>query len=242
MADARRAHDARSKSWPMPMRSPARGGAHRRRARAAVTARGRFMVAVSGGRTPWVMLRALAAQDVPWTGVHVLQVDERIAPAGDADRNLTHLRASLLARRARSPRRSTRCPWSRPTSTRRPRAMRRPCRHRRIAAGPRSRPSRPGPRRTHRVAGARRSGARGHRHRRGADRRLPGPAPDDADLSGPQPRPTRAVAGHRRGEGRNAGATAARRSRHSRRAGPAGPRAMVLADRAAARSGSDEEP
>jgi len=64
-------------------------------ARAAVKARGRFAVAVSGGRTPWLMLRALSSLDVPWRQVHVLQVDERIAPAGDADRNLTHLRASL---------------------------------------------------------------------------------------------------------------------------------------------------
>ena len=65
-------------------------------ARAAVTARGRFIMAVSGGHTPWQMLRALAGQDVPWEGVHVVQVDERIAPAGDPDRNLTHLRESLL--------------------------------------------------------------------------------------------------------------------------------------------------
>ncbi len=64
---------------------------------AAVAARGRFTMAVSGGRTPWVMLRELAGQEVPWKSVHVLQVDERIAPAGDPDRNLTHLRESLLA-------------------------------------------------------------------------------------------------------------------------------------------------
>jgi 6-phosphogluconolactonase len=66
-------------------------------ARAAVAARDRFIVAVSGGHTPWQMLRALAAEDVPWKGVHVVQVDERVAPAGDPDRNLTHLRESLLA-------------------------------------------------------------------------------------------------------------------------------------------------
>lgn len=66
-------------------------------ARAAVAARGRFAMAVSGGQTPWVMLRALAGEDVPWKGVHVFQVDERIAPAGDPDRNLTHLRESLLS-------------------------------------------------------------------------------------------------------------------------------------------------
>jgi 6-phosphogluconolactonase len=65
-------------------------------ARAAVAERGRFVVAVSGGHTPWEMLRALADQDVPWAGVHVVQVDERVAPEGDIDRNLTHLRASLL--------------------------------------------------------------------------------------------------------------------------------------------------
>ena len=65
-------------------------------ANAAVRARGRFVVAVSGGRTPWAMLRALSQRDdVPWKQVHVLQVDERIAPAGHADRNLTSLSASL---------------------------------------------------------------------------------------------------------------------------------------------------
>lgn len=65
-------------------------------ARASVAARGRFVMAISGGQTPWMMLRALSTQDVPWNKVHVFQVDERIAPAGDPERNLTHLRASLL--------------------------------------------------------------------------------------------------------------------------------------------------
>jgi len=65
-------------------------------ARKAVAARGRFVVAVSGGHTPWVMLRALASADVPWPAIHIIQVDERIAPSGDPDRNLTHLRESLL--------------------------------------------------------------------------------------------------------------------------------------------------
>jgi 6-phosphogluconolactonase len=66
-------------------------------ARAAVAARGRFIMAVSGGRTPWTMLRALADQPLPWADVHVVQVDERVAPAGHADRNLRHLRETLLA-------------------------------------------------------------------------------------------------------------------------------------------------
>ena len=65
-------------------------------ARAAVAARGRFLMAVSGGHTPWLMLRALGSEEVPWSAVHVLQVDERVAPAGHPDRNLTHLRESLL--------------------------------------------------------------------------------------------------------------------------------------------------
>ena len=65
-------------------------------ARAAVAARGRFVFAVSGGHTPWQMLRALANEDVPWKNVHLVQVDERVAPAGHADRNLTHLCESLL--------------------------------------------------------------------------------------------------------------------------------------------------
>ena len=62
---------------------------------AAVTARGKFVMAVSGGRSPWIMLRALATENIPWDRVHIVQVDERVAPAGDPDRNLTHLRESL---------------------------------------------------------------------------------------------------------------------------------------------------
>ncbi len=67
-------------------------------ARAAVAARGRFIFAVSGGHTPWQMLRLLADEDVPWNAVHLFQVDERVAPAGDPDRNLTHIAESLLAK------------------------------------------------------------------------------------------------------------------------------------------------
>lgn len=65
-------------------------------ARAAVASRGRFFLAVSGGHTPWIMLRALATEDVPWASLHIFQVDERVAPDGDPDRNLTALRESLL--------------------------------------------------------------------------------------------------------------------------------------------------
>jgi 6-phosphogluconolactonase len=64
-------------------------------AREAIEARGRFTLAVSGGRTPWAMFRELADEDVPWEKVGIWQVDERIAPDGDPDRNLTSLQAMI---------------------------------------------------------------------------------------------------------------------------------------------------
>jgi 6-phosphogluconolactonase len=66
-------------------------------ARRAVAARGRFVFAASGGTTPWQMLRHLSDEDVPWAAVSVAQVDERVAPDGHPDRNLTHIREALLA-------------------------------------------------------------------------------------------------------------------------------------------------
>jgi 6-phosphogluconolactonase len=65
-------------------------------ARSAVADRGRFAMAVSGGRTPWIMLRTLAEEELPWERIHIFQVDERVAPRGDKDRNLTHIQESLL--------------------------------------------------------------------------------------------------------------------------------------------------
>jgi len=66
-------------------------------ARDAVAQHGRFTFAVSGGRTPWAMFARLAGEQVPWPQVSLYQVDERVAPTGDPDRNLVHLRASLPA-------------------------------------------------------------------------------------------------------------------------------------------------
>jgi 6-phosphogluconolactonase len=60
-------------------------------AREAAAERGAFTFAVSGGRTPWAMFEALTGHDVPWDVVGIWQVDERVAPAGDPDRNLTRL-------------------------------------------------------------------------------------------------------------------------------------------------------
>lgn len=52
--------------------------------------RPRCVLAISGGRSPWPMFRRLAMDPaVPWDRVHILQVDERIAPDGDVDRNWT---------------------------------------------------------------------------------------------------------------------------------------------------------
>jgi 6-phosphogluconolactonase len=65
-------------------------------ARAAIEERGRFVAALSGGSTPWLMLRQLAHEDLRWDAVEFVQVDERIAPAGDPDRNLTHMQESLI--------------------------------------------------------------------------------------------------------------------------------------------------
>jgi len=65
-------------------------------AAAAVSARGQFVMAVSGGKTPWIMLRALGDEEVPWERIHIVQVDERVAPAGHPDRNLAHLQEALL--------------------------------------------------------------------------------------------------------------------------------------------------
>ena len=67
------------------------------RAGATVAERGRFTFAVSGGKTPWTMFGELAHEEVPWEAVEIFQVDERVAPDGDPDRNLTHLRHSLGA-------------------------------------------------------------------------------------------------------------------------------------------------
>jgi len=62
----------------------------------AVRGRGRASLALSGGRSPWAMMAALFARDLPWTDVDVLQVDERVAPDGDEQRNWTRI-APLLA-------------------------------------------------------------------------------------------------------------------------------------------------
>jgi 6-phosphogluconolactonase len=67
------------------------------RARAVVAARGKFTMALSGGSAPRKAFRLLADTPVPWKSVEIFQVDERIAPAGSDERNLTHLEENLPA-------------------------------------------------------------------------------------------------------------------------------------------------
>src|SRR5258707_12508614 len=72
-------------------------------AQAAIAERGRFIMAVRGGHTPWVMLRGLAREEIPWDSGHFAQVDERVEPSGHPDRNLPHLHESLLEQRTLPP-------------------------------------------------------------------------------------------------------------------------------------------
>jgi 6-phosphogluconolactonase len=72
-----------------------------RQAQQAVDSRGSFHFAVSGGHTPWAMFAELASETVPWEAVVVYQVEERVAPADDPDRNLHHLRDALGSTPAR---------------------------------------------------------------------------------------------------------------------------------------------
>lgn len=66
--------------------------------RVVVASRGTCSVAFSGGRTPAGMLDHLVGLDVPWEAVEVFQVDERAAPDGHPERNLTLLAERLLER------------------------------------------------------------------------------------------------------------------------------------------------
>ena len=52
-------------------------------------------VAVSGGRDPWPMFSRLEEFELDWREIEIFQVDERVAPAGSPERNLTHLVESL---------------------------------------------------------------------------------------------------------------------------------------------------
>jgi 6-phosphogluconolactonase len=61
----------------------------------AVSERGRAELAVSGGSDPWPMFSQLEDLFADWDKADLLQVDERVAPPGSDERNLTHLIESL---------------------------------------------------------------------------------------------------------------------------------------------------
>lgn len=66
-------------------------------ARIASSERGCYLMAVSGGTTPWAMLHVLSKMNLPWPDVHLIQVDERVVAAGESRRNFTHIVENLLA-------------------------------------------------------------------------------------------------------------------------------------------------
>ena len=67
----------------------------REKARFAYNERSAFGLAVSGGKDPWPMFSQLEDGDLPWAATEIFQVDERVAPPGSDERNLTHLIESL---------------------------------------------------------------------------------------------------------------------------------------------------
>lgn len=68
------------------------------RARQAIDRRNQFILALSGGSTPWRMLNKLADYELRWECVKIVQVDERAAPDGDPERNLVHIQEEFADR------------------------------------------------------------------------------------------------------------------------------------------------
>ena len=63
--------------------------------RRAIADRGRFAWAISGGGPPASMFRRLGALELPWHVIDTWQVDERVAPIGDPERNRSEQERSL---------------------------------------------------------------------------------------------------------------------------------------------------
>jgi 6-phosphogluconolactonase len=63
----------------------------------AIAARGRFLVALSGGGTPTAAYRLLAAAPIRWPRVHVFWGDERCVPVSDPGNSYAQAREVLLA-------------------------------------------------------------------------------------------------------------------------------------------------
>ena len=67
------------------------------RARDVLARDAHFTLALSGGKSPWLMVKDLVNEGVAWDQTTIYQVDERVAPEGSDVRNLTHLRDSLAS-------------------------------------------------------------------------------------------------------------------------------------------------
>ena len=71
-------------------------------AREAITERGKFTVALSGGSTPQKMYECLASPEmsaqINWAGVFVFWGDERFVPKNSPDSNFGRAQAALLSR------------------------------------------------------------------------------------------------------------------------------------------------
>ncbi|MBT9554366.1 MAG: 6-phosphogluconolactonase [Hydrogenophaga sp.] len=84
-----------------PGATPAAIAAHIARAlRGAIAARGQASLAVSGGKSPIPMFEALREQDLDWSKVTVVLVDERVVPRDHADSNTALVARHLLQGRA----------------------------------------------------------------------------------------------------------------------------------------------
>ena len=67
-------------------------------ARAAIAARGRFSVALSGGSTPRRLYASLVDAKLPWGVVHIFFGDERHVSPDHPDSNYRMARESLLSK------------------------------------------------------------------------------------------------------------------------------------------------
>ena len=179
-------------------RSDRRRGSGRARSPPAIDSRSPSRAGARRGRCS----RALDGR-LPWEKVTIFQVDERIAPDGDPDRNLTQLQRSLPPGGAADVRAMP--VWAEDLEA--AAAAVRGCAPR----SARSRAPRARPRRAHGLARARRSCARRDGSRRRRHRRLPGPDAHDADVPDAEPRSADPLARHGRGQGRRAAPAAGRR-------------------------------
>jgi 6-phosphogluconolactonase len=62
----------------------------------AIDRRGRFIVALAGGRTPTKIYRRLAGALLPWDKIHLFLSDERFVPLDDPDSNYGMIKRNLL--------------------------------------------------------------------------------------------------------------------------------------------------